>query len=263
MNLELKGKVALIAGASQGLGYAVALALAQEGAQVAICSRDAERINKAAQRIQQATQATVMAKAVDVTHPEKINQWITEVVKQWNTIHICITNTSGPASMPFMETNDENWQNAFNLTLMSAVRLSYAVIPFMQKQRWGRIIHICSASVKNPISNLIFSNSIRAAVVALGKTQANELAADGILVNSVLPDWTKTERVKELLEAHAKHQKMTTEEVYMTREAAIPLQRIANPEEIADPVVFLASERASFITGTTITIDGGETKVPF
>lgn len=263
MDLGIKGKVALIAGASKGLGYAIALGLAKEGVNVAICSRDSERIQQAAELIRKETNVSVLASAVDVTQNDEIEQWVKTVEKEWGAIHICITNTGGPPSMPFIETQDEQWHSALNLTLMSAVRLSRAVIPIMQKQKWGRIIHVCSASVKNPIPNLIFSNSIRAAVVALGKTQANELGAQGILVNSLLPGWALTERTNELITARAKYSNLSVEELYATREAAIPVKRIATPEEIAAPVVFLASECASFITGTVLTVDGGETRFPF
>lgn len=263
MDLGLRNKVVLVAGASEGLGFAIAKAFAHEGAKVAICSRDLNKINKAAELIQNETQADIMASVVDLTHPEEINNWVLDVAKKWNTIHICITNTGGPPSSTFIDTTDEQWYNAINLTLMSAVRLSHAVIPFMKKQKWGRIIHICSASVKNPIPNLIFSNSIRAAVVALGKTQSNELGIDGILVNSVLPGWTRTERTNVIMQARAKASNRSIEESYQDRETVIPVKRIATPDEIASPVVFLASEKASFITGIALTVDGGETKVPF
>lgn len=263
MDLGLRGKVALVAGASEGLGFAIAKEFAREGAKVAICSRDLKKINKAAELIRNETGAEVMAAAADLTQPKEINDWVQAVATQWNTIHICITNTGGPPASTFIDTTDEQWQNAVNLTLMSAVRLSRAVIPFMQKQKWGRIIHVCSASVKNPIPNLIFSNSIRAAVVALGKTQSNELGGDGILVNSLLPGWTRTERTNLIMEARAKAANRTIEESYQDREVSIPIKRIATPEEIAAPVVFLASEKASFITGIALTVDGGETRVPF
>ena len=263
MNLGLHDKVALVAGASEGLGFAIAKAFSREGAKVAICSRDVNKINKAAKLIKDETQGDVMASVVDLTQSQDIHDWVQHVAKEWGMIHICITNTGGPPASTFIDTTDEQWQKSLNLTLMSAVRLSHAVIPFMQKQKWGRIIHISSASVKNPIPNLIFSNSIRAAVVALGKTQANELGVNGILVNSVLPGWARTERTKVIMEARAKAANKTIEESYQDREASIPVKRIATPEEIAAPVVFLASEQASFVTGVALAVDGGETRVPF
>ncbi len=263
MNLDLKNKIALIAGASKGLGYATALSMAQEGAHIAICARDKDRIETAAKTIQQKTGAQVFAMAIDVTKAEDITRWVNAAAEKFGAIHICVTNTAGPSSMPFMEIDDAKWQQSINLTLMSAIRVSRAAIPFMQKQKWGRIIHLCSYSVKNIIPNLILSNSIRSAVVALGKTQAEELASYNILVNSVLPGWTDTERVGELMQARAQHHNISVEAAYAARQAAVPLKRMARPEEIADAVTFLASERAGFITGTTLTIDGGETRFPF
>jgi 3-oxoacyl-[acyl-carrier protein] reductase len=263
MKLGLENKIALIAGASKGLGYATALSLAQEGANVAICARDADRVATAAKTIQQKTGVKVFAMAIDVTRAEEVTRWVNAAAEKFGAIHICVTNTGGPPSMLFTEIDDEQWQRAINLTLLSAIRLSRAVIPFMQKQQWGRIIHLCSYSVKNLVPNLILSNSIRSAVVALGKTQAEELAAQNILVNSVLPGWADTERVGELMQARAQKQSISVEQAYAARQAAVPLKRMARPEEIADAVTFLASERASFITGTTLTVDGGETRFPF
>lgn len=263
MKLALENKVVMVAGASQGLGFAIAKSFAQEGAKVSIASRDATRVRLAAESIQQETGGVVFPVTADTTRAEEITQWINSVEQKWGAIHVCITNTGGPPSMPFLETTDEGWQKALDLTLMSAVRLSRAVVPVMQKQQWGRIIHMCSYSVKNPIPNLVFSNAIRSAVVALSKTEADELGQFGILVNAVLPGWASTERTEEILRASAKRQAVSIEEVYSMTEKNIPIKRIGKPEEIAEPVVFLASERASFITGTTLVIDGGETRFPF
>lgn len=263
MNLALKNKVVLIAGASQGIGYATALAFAYEGARVAICSRDKEKIEKAAEEIRNRTKAEILATAVDLTQADAIQDWVASVSKQFKTIHICITNVGGPPKGAFVGLDDQKWQTAFDLTLMSAVRLSRAVIPIMKEQKWGRIIHLCSSSVRNPIPNLGLSNSIRSAVVALSKTQADELAKDNILVNSLLTGWTHTERTKQLLETTAKNEKLSLEEVITRRESAIPLGRMGTPEEIATPIVFLSSAAASFITGSTITVDGGESRFPF
>ncbi|MBV9575791.1 MAG: SDR family oxidoreductase [Gammaproteobacteria bacterium] len=264
MDLGLKNKVVIISGASQGLGYASALSFAREGAKIAICSRKKDRIELAAAKIKaEIPSADILALPADVTETHSIQQFVNQVIEKWGTVHVCITNTGGPPSIQFMEAGDEVWQQSFNLTLMSAVRLSRAVVPLMQKQQWGRIIHICSASVKNPIPNLLMSNAIRSAVVAMSKTQSNELAADNILVNCLLPGWTDTERVNEIMGAKAKYQQISLEEAYAMRKNMIPLKRMGKPEEIANSVVFLASEPASFITGTTLTVDGGETRVPF
>jgi 3-oxoacyl-[acyl-carrier protein] reductase len=263
MNLELKNKVVLVAGASQGIGYATALAFAREGARIAICARDKDAIEKAAEKIHKETNTDVLAAAVDLTQAAAIQGWIESVSKQFKTIHVCITNVGGPPKGAFVDLDDKQWQAAFELTLMSAVRLSRAVIPIMKKQHWGRIIHLCSSSVRNPIPNLGLSNSIRSAVVALAKTQADELAKDNILVNSLLTGWTRTERTNQLLEAMAKNAKLNIEAVIAQRESAIPLGRMGKPEEIAAPIVFLSSAGANFITGSTITVDGGESRFPF
>jgi 3-oxoacyl-[acyl-carrier protein] reductase len=167
---------------------------------------------------------------------------VDETVKPFGAIHILVTNAGGPPPGQFVALTEEHWQAALNLTLMSAVRMSAAVVPLMQKQNWGRIIHITSASVKHPIDNLLLSNSIRSAVVGLGKTQAIELAKDGILVNSVCPGWTETERVGELMADRAAR---------------------AKPEEFANVVVFLASECASYVNGVVLPIDGGFVRTAF
>lgn len=264
MDLGLKNKIVIVSGASQGLGFASALSFAREGAKVAMCSRKKDRIELAADKIKaEVPGADVLALTADMTAALSIQQFVYQVIEKWGSIHVCITNTGGPPSIQFMEATDEIWQQSFNLTLMSAVRLSRAVIPAMQQQHWGRIIHICSASVKNPIPNLLMSNAIRSAVVAMSKTQSNELASDNILVNCLLPGWTDTERVTEIMGAKAKYQQISVEEAYTLRKNMIPLKRMGTPAEIADSVVFLASERASFITGTILTVDGGETRVPF
>ena len=263
MHLELNNKVVLVAGASQGIGYATALAFAREGARVAICSRNKNNIEEAAKKIRQETKAEILAQAVDLTQGEAIKTWVNSTINYFGNIHICITNTGGPPHGPFMNLDDAQWNTGITLTLMSAVRLSRAVIPTMQKQKWGRIIHLCSVSVRNPIPHLGLSNSIRSAVVALAKTQADELAENNILVNSLLTGWTRTQRVDELMQAQAKQEHLSLEDVYAKRQKSIPLGRMASPEEIAAPIVFLSSAAASFITGTTITVDGGESRFPF
>jgi 3-oxoacyl-[acyl-carrier protein] reductase len=263
MDLGLKGKVALVAGASKGLGKAVALAFAREGAQVAIISRDRARIEAAAQDIRNATGAQVLALAADVAQSADIQRAVNETEKTFRTIHILVTNAGGPPHGAFISLTDEQWQNTVNLTLMSTVRLSRAVIPLMQKQKWGRIIHMGSYSVKHPVENLMLSNSIRAAVVGLGKTQAMELARDGILVNSVLPGWTVTERVDQLMQDRAKRNStdVSAEQAGIIKN--IPVGRMGQPEEFANVIVFLASERASYVNGVTLPVDGGETRTPF
>ncbi len=263
MNLELKNKIVLIAGASQGIGYATALAFAHEGAHIAICSHNQRKIEDAAEKIRKETNAEVLAKTVDLTQAEAIQGWVNSVIHHFGNLHVCITNIGGPPKGSFVDLDDKQWQEAFDLTLMSAVRLSRAVIPSMKAQKWGRIIHLCSSSVRNPIPKLGLSNSIRAAVVALAKTQADELAKDNILVNSILTGWTHTERTNQLLETAAKNEQLSLEDIIAQRRSAIPLNRLGRAEEIAAPIVFLSSAGASFITGSTITVDGGESRFPF
>lgn len=263
MDLGLKGKVALVSGASKGLGKAVALGLAREGASVAILARDEARIQAAAKDIRDATGAPVLALTADVTRPADIRRAVEETAKRFGAIHILITNTGGPPPGAFVTLTDEQWQSAVSLTLMSAVRLSHAVVPHMQKQKWGRIIHMGSYSVKHPIDNLMLSNSIRSAVVGLGKTQAIELAKDGILVNSVLPGWTITERVEQILQDRAGRNKTSVREEAASIEKEIPLGRMAKPEELANVVVFLASERAGYVNGVALPVDGGAARTAF
>ncbi len=263
MDLGIKGKVALVAGASKGLGKAVALGLAREGAHIAILSRDAARIEAAAKDIQDATGAQALALVADVSRAADIQRAVDETAKKLGTIHIVVTNAGGPPPGVFVNLTDEQWLSAVDATLMSAVRLSRAAIPFMQKQKWGRIIHLGSLTIKQPYADLMLSNSIRAAVVGLAKTQANELAKDGILVNTVSPGIIETDRVVQLMDSRAKRNGTTAREEYALAEKNVPLGRVGTPEEFANVVVFLASERAAFVTGTHIIVDGGETRTPF
>jgi 3-oxoacyl-[acyl-carrier protein] reductase len=263
MDLGLKNKVALVAGASKGLGKAIALGLAREGAHVAILARDQIRVEATANEIRTATGAQVLAITADVTRAEDIQRAVNATVSKFGTIHILVTNAGGPPSAAFMALTEEQWQSAVNLTLMSVVRLSRAVIPYMQKQKWGRIIHMGSYFVKHPSEDFALSNSIRAAVVGLGKTQAMELAKDGILVNNVLPGWTLTERVDQLMQDRAKRNQtlVDTEQAAVIKN--IPVGRLGKPAEIANVVVFLSSELASYVNGVALQVDGGETRTPF
>ncbi len=263
MDLGLKDKVALVAGASKGLGKAVALGLAREGAHVAMVSRDQTRIEAAAKEIYDSTHAQVVGIAADVSHAEDVDRAVSETASKFGTIHIVITNAGGPPPMPFVEIGDDLWQKNVDQTLMSAVRLSRAAIPFMQKQKWGRIIHMTSHTIKHPVDNLMLSNSIRAAVVGLAKTQSFELAPHGILVNSVGPGVTDTDRIKQLFADRAKRNQTSVEHEYALAAKSIPLGRIGQPEEFSNVVVFLASERASFVNGVYVQIDGGEQRTPF
>jgi len=261
--MGLQGKVALVAASSKGLGRAIAYGLAKEGAKVAICARGEEALARTAAEIEEVTGSTVLAMVADLTDKQQVENLVARVVEEYGRLDILVTNAGGPPPGLFVDLTDEEWEEAFYLTLMSAVRLCREAIPHMRRQEGGRIITMTSISVKQPVENLMLSNSLRLAVIGLTKTLANELAKDNILVNSVCPGWTRTERVEELMEDRAQRQATSAEEEFAKIEKDIPLGRMGTPEEVANLVVFLASERASNITGTAIQVDGGYVKGVF
>jgi len=260
MDLGLRGKVAIVAAASKGLGKAVAKELANEGAEVAICARTAVDLEKAASEIRARTGRNVFAQALDVTDYAKVQAFVAEVERRFGRVDICVTNAGGPPAKKFLEITVDEWRAAVELTLMSAVFFAREVLPRMRKHRWGRLLTITSVSVKQPIDNLLLSNSIRAAVTGLAKTLANEFGADGITVNNVCPGYTLTERLGELADKHASDAGVTRDKILQNWAAQVPIGRIATPEEFAALVAFLASERASSINGSTIAVDGGWAK---
>jgi len=257
MDLGIKGKIAAVSGASRGLGKAIALGLAKEGVNVAICARNKEILEATAEEIKKITNTEILPIVADVSIAKQAKEFIHQTINHFGTIHILVTNAGGPPSAYFLETTVEMWEKTFHLTLMSALNMAWAAIPYMQKERWGRIIAMASISVKQPIERLILSNSLRAAIVGWTKTLADEVAKYNILVNSVCPGYTLTERVKQLAKTQALEKGKTTEEIIKLWEKQIPLGRLAKPEEIANLVVFLASEKASYLTGTVIQVDGG------
>ncbi len=257
MDLGLKDKIAIITASSKGLGKACAVGLAREGTNVVICARNLTELEKAKAEIENNLNNDVLAVQADVTNYDDIKKLVNSTVEKFGTVHILVTNAGGPPAGYFENFSDEDWNNAFNLNFMSAVRLIREVLPFMKPQRWGRIINITSVTVKQPIDNLILSNSIRMSVLGLSKTLALQLAKYNILINNVAPGYTLTDRVKFVLEQKAKDTGKTIEEVKSELAKDIPLGRLAEPEELANLVVFLASERASYITGVTIPVDGG------
>lgn len=257
MNLGLKNRIALVCGASKGLGRAVALGLAREGARLAICSRSPENILAAAAGIAETTGAECLGIPADLSRAEEACRFFKEALNHYGRVDVLVTNAGGPPSLPFVEIDDDQWKSAFDLTLMSAVILIREALPVMQKMRFGRIINLTSIAVKQPLEGLILSNTLRAGLIGLAKTLSNVYAADNILINNVCPGYTLTERVKELSIVVAGRKGITPQEVIREWEAGIPMGRLGSPEELADLVVFLASERASYITGTTIQVDGG------
>lgn len=257
MDLELRGKTAIVSAGSKGLGKAIALGLAREGAKVAICSRNPDNLSQAAQEILTKTGSEVLAVPVDVMKPDAIASLVGTVVQRQGKIDILVNNAGGPPMGTFADFEDEDWEDAFNLTFMSVVRFVRAVLPHMRKTGAGRIINVTSTSVKQPLESLLLSSAIRPAVIGLAKSLANELAADNILVNNICPGSIYTDRIKDNVAAQMKSTGQSEESVMAEYEAKIPLGRLGQPVELADLAVFLASPRASYITGATLQVDGG------
>ena len=257
MDLGLNRKVALVAAASRGLGKAVAWELAREGARVGVCAREEKILQATASEIAADTGAEVLPVVADVTKPDDIKKLASSVEERFGRIDILVSNAGGPPTGAFLDFDDAAWESALRLNLLSTIRLCRAVLPGMRARGWGRIINITSASVKQPMDGFILSSAARCGVVGMAKTLANECAAEGITVNNVCPGYTLTDRVKHLAEKEATKEGKTVEEVIESFAANIPARRLGRPEELAGLVVFLASERAAYITGTTIQIDGG------
>lgn len=257
MDLGLQGKVALVAASSRGLGRAAAAELAREGAKVALCARNEEELQATAEAIRRETGAEVLAVPADLTRAEDIQRLVAQVEAHFGRVDILVTNAGGPPGGSFEDFDDEAWRRAWELTFMSAMRLIRAVLPGMKARRWGRIINLTSVSVKQPLPDLVLSNAYRAAVVGMAKTLANDLAPLGITVNNVCPGWTLTDRVQELVQRRAVQQDISFDEALKMVTAGIPMGRMGRPEEPAALIAFLASERAAYITGTTIPVDGG------
>ena len=252
MKLKLTNRKILVMAASKGIGRATALGFHSCGARVAICSRSKEQLEKTA-----AEMPGCLAITGDVSKPKDIDRIIGTVADEFDGIDILVNNAGGPPPGAFMDLDDEAWQKAVDLTLMSVVRATRLVLPHMQSQKWGRIINISSSGVKQPVPNLTLSNSIRMAVLGWAKTLANQVARDNVLVNTVCPGWTRTDRVKTILDEQSKASGKSIEEIADAIASMLPMGRIGEPEEIANLAVFLGSEAASFITGTAIQVDGG------
>lgn len=257
MDFGLRDRVALVAAASRGIGYASARELAREGARVFLCSRDEERARQAAAEISEETGAEVLGVQADVTSDEDAARFVRLAQERAGRVDILITNAGGPPAATFADADLEMYRRAFELNALSAIRLAQMVVPGMRERRWGRIVNITSISVKQPIMGLLLSNTVRAGLTGWAKTLSAEIAADNVTVNNVAPGYTQTERQDELTEAKAKATGKTKEELMEMRAAEIPMRRSASAEEISAAVAFLASERASYITGVTLQVDGG------
>jgi len=262
MDLGIKNKIALVTAASQGLGKAAAIELANEGTKLAICSRNEEKINETAEEIQKLSGSEVLPVKADLDNKEDIENLILEIEKKFNTIDILINNTGGPKPGFFDDLSDEDWLQSFESTFLSAVRVTRKVLPFMKKNKWGRIVNISSVSAKQPIDNLMLSNGIRMSIHGWAKTLSNQLASDNILINNVCPGFTHTERVDGLIRAQVENSDSSHEDIIETIARDIPVKRIGQANELAALVAFLSSEKASYITGQSIAVDGGISSLP-
>lgn len=257
MELNLQGKVALVGGGSRGLGRACVHRLAEEGVAVVLCARTAEEVERAAKEVRTATEAETLAVTADLSTPDGPKRFVHAALERFGRVDILVHNTGGPPPGDFFAHNDSAWQAAFELLLLSAIRTYRLVLPSMRQQRWGRIVNLTSVTVKEPWANLILSNVFRTGLVSLAKTLSRQLAPEGILINNVCPSFFRTRRSEDLLSRQAEQTGRTLEEVLAETAAEVPLGRIGKPEELADLVAFLCSERASYITGATIQVDGG------
>jgi 3-oxoacyl-[acyl-carrier protein] reductase len=258
MDLGLKGKVALVSGASKGLGFAVARALAAEGASVSISSRDQRAIEDAAKRIERETGSRAIAMAVDVRDKAAIERWVAHSAATLGGIDLLMTNSGGPPAGDAISFDDAAWQDAADLLLFSAIRLIRATVPHMERRGGGAILVSTSASVKEPVPNLGLSTVLRASVSALSKTLAIELAPKRIRVNQIIPGRIDTDRLRYLDEANAKKAGITPDEVKAKVVSTIPMGRYGNPDEFGRVGAFLLSEAASYMTGATVQVDGGQ-----
>lgn len=257
MDLGLNNKVALVAAGSRGLGRAVAEELAAEGASLVLCARDTTTLTEAAAEIADSSGAHVLAVPADVTVVDDIKRVVEAGTERFGRIDILVTNAGGPPAGTFDQLTREQWEEAMRLTLFSAIELARQVLPGMKGRHWGRILNITSIAVKQPVENLMLSNSLRAGLTGFARTLANEVAADGITVNNILPGYTRTERLEDLATMMAEKEGISAKDFRGKWEKEIPMGRLGEPREFAALAAFLVSERASYITGTSIQVDGG------
>ena len=257
MDLGLRGKVALVAASSKGLGRAIAEELAAEGAHLVICARGKEALEETADSIRQRSAVKVVDVAADVSDPEDAARVVKVALEEFGQVDILVTNSGGPPTGRFESLTPEMWDAATRLLLKSAVELTRAVLPGMKERRWGRILNVTSIAAKQPIEGLMLSNSLRAAVIGFARTLANEVAPFGVTVNNLLPGYTRTDRVQELARAASGKAGASDTDIVSKWEKEIPMGRLGEPREFAALAAFLASERASYITGSSIAVDGG------
>jgi len=257
MDLGLTGRVALVAASSKGLGRAVAEELAAEGCDLVMCARGADALEAAAKEIRDGARGRVHAVAADLTDPREVERVVDEGRQAVGEIDVLVTNTGGPPAGPFESHSPDAWDLAVRQNLGSVLNLVRAVLPGMRERKWGRIVNVTSIAVKQPVDGLILSNSVRAAVTGFARTLANEVAEAGITVNNVMPGYTRTERVEQLARRNAELKGITAEEAAQGWVREIPMRRLGEPREFAAMVAFLCSERASYVTGQSVAVDGG------
>jgi 3-oxoacyl-[acyl-carrier protein] reductase len=260
MDMGIKDKVAIVAASSKGLGKAAALGLAREGVKLTICARGIDELEKTADEIRKETAVEVLPIPADVSKTEDIKRVVSETLNKYSRVDIMVNNAGGPPPGAFQDFTLDDWYKAVELNLFSTITFCQDVLPPMRENNWGRIVNITSMSVKQPVDNLILSNTVRAGVIGLSKTLSNEYASFNITVNNVCPGRIHTDRITQLANDRARNEGKSFEEVISAMEQDIPVGRIGRPDELANLIVFLASERASYITGTTIQVDGGVTK---
>jgi len=263
MDLGIKGKTVLITASSKGIGKAVAEGFAAEGCNIAICSRNKESLIETSKEMRTKYKAEPFWGVCDLNNIKDIENLHDAVIKQFGKVDILVNNCGGPVPGFFNDLSEMDWSNAFIQVLMSVVRLSNLVLPEMIKQEWGRIINITSIAVKQPVHNLMLSNSLRAGVTGFAKSLSNEVGSKNITVNNVAPGYTLTNRLYELAVNRAKLSGKSHEEILADMARDVPMNRLGGPEEIAAMIIFLASNKASYINGTTIQVDGGSTRAIF
>jgi len=258
MDLGISNRVAMVAASSKGLGKAVALALAKEGCGVSICGRDPETLALAMKELEASNPGNKhLFITCDVSREEELGRWYRATVEALGPVDILVSNTGGPPAATFLELSEEAWASGVQSTLMNVVRLSRLVLPGMRERRWGRIVHLTSLVAKQPLPLLTISSTLRAGLSALTKTMATEYARDQVTINALLPGHIHTDRQTHLAKLRAEREGISLERALELTQAGIPMGRFGKPEEIGDAVAFLCSERAAYITGTSLQVDGG------